>query len=601
MTAKELRKKYLDFFIKKGHKLLPNVPLIPENDPTALFVSAGMHPLVPYLLGEPHPLGKKLVSNQRCLRTVDIEKVGNTTHHTFFEMLGNWSLGDPASPDGIGQGGYWKKEAIEWSWEFLTKKLNLDPKRISVSVFAGDKDSPRDEESAKIWRSLGIFSERIYFFPKENNWWGPVGETGPCGPDTEMFYDVTGKPHGPGCRPEDGCGRFFEIWNDVFMEYNKTADGKYEPLKQKNVDTGMGVERTVAVLNGLDDNYQTELFSQIIRIIEGTSGKKYEGENRKPMRIMADHTKAAAFIIADGVLPGKVEQGYVLRRLIRRAIDQAKIIGYTNFFRPLLSQTIKIYEDTYPEIAQKEKIIYEVFEKEESSYSQAIKRARKILLKLEDTIKVEDYAKAQIVKKISGEEAFKLYSTHGLSPQQLRNQGYEFDQAEFDKAFKKHQEISRKGAEKKFAGGLANHSKEVTQLHTATHLLHQALRDVLGKHIRQVGSNITPERLRFDFTHPNKLSELEIKRIERLVNEKIKADLPVKMEIMPLAEAKKRGALAFFGERYQDKVKVYSIGNYSKEVCGGPHVSSTGGIGSVKIIKEQTVSAGRRRIYAQLR
>jgi len=578
MTASQLRQKYLDFFVKKKrHKIIPNVSLIPENDPTALFISAGMHSLVPYLLGEQHPLGKRLCSVQKCLRTDDIDSVGDTYHHTFFEMLGNWSLGD-----------YWKKEAIEWSFEFLTKELKLDKERIYISCFGGDKDASRDSQSAKIWQEVGIPAEKIYFYGKKENWWGPAGKTGPCGPDTEMFYDATGKPCGSSCHPNDNCGRFFEIWNDVFMEYNKTAEGKHEPLKQKNVDTGMGVERTVAVLNGLDDNYQTELFSQIIRIIEGTSGKKYEGENRKPMRIMADHTKAAAFIIADGVLPGKVEQGYVLRRLIRRAIDQAKIVGYTNFFRPLLSQTIKIYEDIYPEIAQKEKIIYEVFEKEESGYSQAIKRARKILLRLEGKL------------KISGEEAFNFYTTHGLSPQQLKDQGYEFDQAEFDKAFKKHQEISRAGAEKKFAGGLADHSEEVTALHTATHLLHAALRKVLGEHVRQSGSNITSERLRFDFTHPQRMTSEEIEKVEDLVNQKIKENLPVKMEVMSLDEAKKKGALAVFVDKYGEQVKVYSISDFSREICGGPHVNFTGSLGRFKIIKEEAAAAGVRRIYATL-
>jgi alanyl-tRNA synthetase len=575
MKAVDLKKKYLDFFVKKNHQILPNVSLVPENDPTALFINSGMHPLIPYLLGESHPLGKRLVSNQRCLRTQDIEKIGNTSHLTFFEMLGNWSLGD-----------YWKKEAIEWSWEFLTKELNLDPKRISVTCFAGDKDLPKDEESAKIWQSLGLPSSRIYFLGKEDNWWS-VGENGPCGSDTEMFYDTGKKACGPKCRPGDNCGKYFEIWNDVFMEFNRLPNGNLEKLKQRNIDTGMGVERTAAMLQGKDDVYQTELFSGLINQIEEISKKKYEKENQKVMRIMADHSKAATFLIADGVIPSNKEQGYVLRRLIRRAINKAKTIGYDNYFRPLLAEVIKIYDDIYPELSQKKEIIYKTFEDEESKYSQTINRARKIFLKISG--------------KISAKEAFNLYATYGLSPQQLKDKGYQFNQQEFDKIFKKHQEISRANIKKKFAGGLADHSKEVTKLHTITHLLHQALRQILGEGVHQVGSNITPERLRFDFTYPEKLTPQQIREVEDLVNQQIQKDLAVKMETMSLDEAKKKGALAFFADKYGEKVKVYSIGNFSQEVCGGPHVDSLGEIGSVKIIKEEAVGAGRRRIYAGIK
>ena len=589
MTAKELKKKYIDFFVKKGHKKLPNVSLIPENDPTALFISAGMHPLVPYLLGETHPLGKRLVSNQKCLRTVDIDKVGNSTHHTFFEMLGNWSLGD-----------YWKKEAIEWSWEFLTKKLNLDPKRISVSVFAGGKDTPRDEESAKIWRSLGISSERIYFFPKENNWWGPVGETGPCGPDTEMFYDVTGKPHGLGCQPEDGCGRFFEIWNDVFMEYDKTSQGKFNLLKQKNVDTGMGVERTVVVLQGKDDNYQTELFTTLINQIEKISDKKYRGENKKSMRIIADHLRAATFAIADGVTPSNIEQGYVLRRLIRRAIvhehslerDPPMLVDFLEAeykLKPVVNSIVAFYQNEYPHLKKMSANIDQEISEEWKRFGVGLRRGYPALVEM----------KKKSGKVINGKDAFHLFETYGI-PLEVTEQMKPVDRRGFEEAFKRHREISRAGMEKKFAGGLADHSEEVTKLHTTTHLLHQALRDVLGTHVRQVGSNITPERLRFDFTHPEKLTEVEIKQIESIINKKIKANLSVKMEMMTLAEARKKGALAFFGERYGQKIKVYSIDDYSQEICGGPHVSSTGKIGGVKIVKEQAIGAGRRRIYAKL-
>jgi len=618
MTAKELKKRYLDFFVKKGHKIIPNVSLVPENDPTTLFISAGMHPLVPYLLGEPHPLGKRLVSLQRCLRTSDIDEVGNVTHNSFFEMLGNWSLGD-----------YWKKEAIEWSFEFLTKELKIPAEKLYVTCFVGDQDAPKDEESASFWRSLGIPSSRIFFLSKEDNWWGPAGQTGPCGPDTEMFIDTGKKPCQKKCQPGCSCGKYFEVWNDVFMQYEKKLktqnsklktdgsnykDYEFIPLKQKNVDTGMGVERTVAVLSGLDDDYQTELFSPIIRIIEEISGKRYQ-ENQKEFRIIADHLRAATFAIADGVVPGKVEQGYVLRRLIRRTIDQETKLGFTNNFKPLLEEIINIYKDDYPELDKNKDNIYKIFGEEKTKYSQIITK----------TLRYEVKAKG---KKISGEEAFNLYATHGLSPQQLRDQGYEFPQEEFDKAFKKHQEISRAGAEKKFAGGLADHSETVTKYHTATHLLNAALRQILGPHVFQKGSNITAERLRFDFPNPRKLTEEELKNTEELVNQKIKENLPVKMEMMTLEEAKKRGAAAVFGEKYGGKVKVYSIDPstspsttspstvssglsnrsgpsgsgqpFSVEVCGGPHVDFTGKLGKFKIRKEEAVGAGVRRLYAVL-
>jgi len=589
MTAKDLKRKYLDFFVKKGHKIIPNVSLIPENDPTALFISAGMHSLVPYLLGEPHPLGKRLCSVQRCLRTDDIDSVGDTFHHTFFEMLGNWSLGDPASPDGIGQGGYWKKEAIEWSFEFLTKELGFNPSRLYISCFGGDKDAPKDEESAKIWQEVGIPKEKIYFYGKRENWWGPAGKIGPCGPDTEIFYDATGKPCSSSCHPNDNCGRFFEIWNDVFMQYNKIAEGKYEPLKQKNVDTGMGVERTAAVLSGLDDDYQTELFAPIIQKIEQVSGKSYKDkENKKPMRVIADHLRAATFLVSDGVIPSNVERGYILRRLIRRAIDQTTEIRYTDSFQLIFNEIINIYKQDYPELDKNKDLIIRLYENEREKYYKTISSSP------------SPSPSPMVQGNISGEEAFKFYSTHGLSPQQLRNQGYDFDQEEFNKAFKKHQEISRAGAEKKFAGGLADHSEEVTKLHTATHLLNAALRQILGSHVFQKGSNITAERLRFDFPNPEKLTEAEIKQIENIINKQIKADLPVKMEMMTLEKAKKMGAVAVFAERYGEKVKVYSIGDYSKEVCGGPHVDFTGKLGKFKIIKEESAGAGIRRIYAKL-
>jgi alanyl-tRNA synthetase len=587
MKALDLKKKYLSFFVKKGHQLLPNVSLIPENDPTALFINSGMHPLVPYLLGEPHPLGKKLVSNQRCLRTQDIEKIGNMMHLTFFEMLGNWSLGD-----------YWKKEAIEWSCEFLTKELNLDQKRIFVSCFAGDKDSPRDEESAKIWESVGIPYSRIYFLGKEDNWWS-AGETGPCGPDTEMFYDTGKKACGPDCRPGDNCGKYFEIWNDVFMEFNRLPNGKLEKLKQKNIDTGMGVERTTAMLQGKNDVYQTELFSGLITQIEQISGRKYEGENQKAMRIIADHLRAATFAIADGVMPSNVEAGYVVRRLIRRAIRYGQQLNIKNLFTFKLAHVIiDNYSQDYPHLRQNQDLIFNQCQMEEEKFQKTLTRG------LQEFSKIITADSIIRNNKVSGKIAFHLYETYGfpieLIEELAKEKGFVVDKEEFFQSQLEHQKKSKVSLEKKFAGGLADHSQEVTKLHTATHLLHQALRQILSEDVHQVGSNITPERLRFDFTYPEKLTPKQIKQVEDLVNEQISKDLAVKMEMMSLDEAKKQGALAFFTDKYTDQVKVYSLGNFSKEVCGGPHVGSLGEIGSVKIIKEESVGAGRRRIYAQI-
>lgn len=593
MTAQELKEKFISFFVKKGHKKLPNVSLVPENDPTALFINSGMHPLVPYLLGEPHPLGKRLVSNQRCLRTQDIDEVGNMMHLTFFEMLGNWSLGD-----------YWKKEAIEWSWEFLIKELRLEPKRISVTCFAGDKDAPKDEEAAKVWQKIGIPKERIYFLGKKDNWWA-VGETGPCGPDTEMFYDTGKKKCGPKCRPGDNCGKYFEMWNDVFMEFDRLPNGKLKKLKQQNIDTGMGVERTTAMLQGKDDVYQTELFASIIQTIEKISGKKYQGENKKSMRIIADHLRAASFAIGDGVMSSNVEAGYIVRRLVRRAIAQEYGLegkpsilvefleaGYK--LNPIINSIVNFYKAEYPHLGKKSSNIQRVISEEWKKFGIGLKKGYPALIK---TIEKSG-------KVISGKDAFHLFDTYGIQLEVTEQaaQKYEkrVDKEEFEKAFKQHQKISRAGMETKFAGGLVDQSEEVIKLHTVTHLVHQALRDVLGKHVQQVGSNITPERLRFDFTHPEKLTETQMRKVEEIINEKIKANLPVKAKTMTLAEAKKKGALAFFGEKYSDKVKVYMIGGYSQEVCGGPHVKSTKEIGRVKIIKEKAVGAGRRRIYAQL-
>lgn len=584
IKAVDLKKRYLDFFIKKEHKLLPNVSLLPENDSSALFINSGMHPLVSYFLGESHPLGKRLVSNQRCLRTQDIESIGDTSHLTFFEMLGNWSLGD-----------YWKRQVIGFSFEFLTKQLDIDINKISVSCFAGDSNAPKDEESAKIWESLGIPKSRIYFLPKKDNWWA-VGENGPCGPDTEMFYDTGKKACGVNCQPGDNCGKYLEIWNNVFMEFNRLPDGKLENLKHRNIDTGMGVERTVAILQGKDDVYQTELFVGLLDKIETLFGKKYEGENQKLIRILADHLRAATFAIADGVTPGNVEQGYVIRRLLRKAIftSQKMDKDQQNVLSKLAQQIIKDYQDQYPHLAKDKQNILTVLADEEAKFAKTLKQG---------IPKIEKFVKEN--KKVTGLDLFNFRQTYGI-PQDLFLEiagiNDPKDQSklkkEFETAFGKHQQKSRASLGKKFAGGLADHSQDVVKLHTAAHLLHQALREVLGKEVNQAGSNITPERLRFDFTYPEKLTEDQLKAVENLINQQISKDLAVKMEIMSLEDAQKAGALAFFIDKYGQKVKVYSIGNFSKEVCGGPHVDSLAKIGEIKIIKEGSSGAGKRRIYA---
>ena len=588
MTAKELKKKYFDFFEKRGHKKLPNVSLVPEDvSSSALFISAGMHPSIPYLIGEPHPLGKRLVSNQRCIRTGDIEEVGDPLRLTFFKMLGNWSLGD-----------YWKEKTISWSLEFLTKELKIPQEKISVSCFAGDKDAPKDEESAKIWQKLGIPKKRIYFFGKKENWWGPVGETGPCGPDTEMFIDTGKKSCGPKCDPSCQCGKYFEVWNDVFMMYNQTKEGKYEPLKQKNVDTGMGVERVLAVMQGKDDIFLIDEIRPIVQKIEEISGQKYEGENKKPMRVIADHLRAATFMAQDGLEPSNKEQGYVMRRLIRRAVVKMAQLGIIPLKTiPKICQIIiSIYGDEYFD-RRSSFSIENVIRKEAEAFLQKIHRVTKIL---------------QTESSINGKRLFDLYQTEGLPYEiavELLEQWGRLDdkkrlKKEFKKQFKKHQKLSRKGAQKKFAGGLADHSEEVTKLHTATHLLQAALREVLGEEVFQKGSNITAKRLRFDFSWKEKLTPEQIKKVEDLVNQIIKKNLPVEMETMSFNKAKKRGAIAVFGQKYGEEVKTYRVGSKTKpfsfEVCGGPHVDFTGKLGKFKIIRQEAVGSGIRRLYARL-
>ena len=594
ITIDELRSKYIDFFKSKGHVEISGRSLIPENDPTVLFTTAGMHPLVPYLMGEPHPAGTRLTDVQKCVRTGDIDDVGDASHLTFFEMLGNWSLGD-----------YFKKESIAYSFEFLTdeKYLGIPIDKLSFTVFEGNEDAPRDDESASIWESLGVSKDRIFFLPKEDNWWGPAGETGPCGPDTEIFID-TGKPAcGSNCRPGCNCGKYVEIWNNVFMQYHKNMDGSYSPLERKCVDTGMGVERTVAMLQGKSSVYNTEAFTSIIKSIEDISGVKY-GDNEKTdtsIRIIADHVRTACFILGDPktTLPSNIGAGYVLRRLIRRAVRHGKKLGIDgNFLSVPASAVIAQNAGFYTELKENETLILTELKAEEDKFLETLKKGEAEFEKMLPNLLKNPK------KIIPGRMAFKLYDTYGfpieLTEELASESGLTVNREEFDEAFKKHQELSRAGSEQVFKGGLADHSEQTTAYHTATHLLHKALRMVLGDHVQQKGSNITAERLRFDFSHPEPMTDAEKKEVERLVNEAIKADLPVTMEVMPLEEAKKIGAMALFGEKYEDIVKVYKIGDFSTEVCGGPHVERTGVLGNFVIKKEQSSSSGVRRIRAVL-
>jgi alanyl-tRNA synthetase len=586
MDRKELIKKYLEFFKSKGHVIIPSASLIPENDPSVLFTTAGMHPLVPFLMGQRHPLGKRIADVQKCLRTSDIDGVGNEFKHTFFEMLGNWSLGD-----------YFKKEAIEWSFEFLTKVLKIPVEKLAVTVFAGDKDAPKDEEAAKIWLSLGIAKDKIAYLPKEDNFWElPTG--GPCGPCSEMFfYTGKGKPSkesNPGTKKEEWC----EIWNDVFMQYSKTAAGNYEPSKQKNVDTGMGTERTLAIINQINDNYLTDAFLPIIKKIEKLSEKKY-GENKeetRSMRIIADHLKAATFILGDEkhITPSNVDQGYVLRRLIRRAIRHAHLIGIeTSFTKEIAKIVIDCYKSDYSELKTNEKFILENLEKEENKFKETLEKGLKEFDKL-----------VEGKKELLGKDAFLLYQSYGLPLEVIKDLGKEkkikIDDKGFEKEYEEHQQLSRAGAEKKFKGGLGEISEETTKLHTATHLLNEALRRLVDKNIHQRGSNITPERLRFDFNYNQKLTPEQLKAVENEVNKAIKKAMPVERKEMSVDEAKKHGAQAMFSSKYGEKVSVYKIGDYSFEICAGPHVKNTKELGKFKIIKEESVAAGIRRIKAVL-
>jgi alanyl-tRNA synthetase len=610
MTSQELRQKYFKFFQSRGHKLIPSASLIPENDPTVLFTTAGMHPLTPYLLGESHPEGKRLVDAQKCIRTDDIDEVGDTTHHTFFEMLGNWSLGDPAAPDGVGGAGYFKKEAIAWSWEFLTNELGLDASRIAVSVFAGDADAPFDAEAFAAWQALGITEERIARLPKKNNWWGPAGATGPCGQDTEMFYWVGEADKVPAGFNDDNA-LWVEIWNDVFMQYNKKADGTFEPLAQKNVDTGMGLERILAVVNGLADNYQTDLWLKIIKKIEELSGKKY-GETKEVtrlMRIIADHLKAAAFIIGDekGVTPSNVGAGYIVRRLLRRSIVHGRRLGIKKgeyWVFKVVEAVIDIYGEAYPELGRRQDFIKQSIEEEEGRFEKTLENGLKEFNEQCQTLLCQIDKNNDMAVVMPGEIVFKLFATYGFPVELTREIAKErkiaIDEKGFAEEFKKHQELSRTASAGMFKGGLADASEETKKLHTAAHLLLASLRKVLGEHVFQKGSNITPERLRFDFSYPAKMTAEQIAEVERLVNKAIADDFPIICQEKPIAEAKAEGAMGVFDSKYGEKVKVYKMGEVSREICGGPHAAHTGELGHFKITKEESSSSGVRRIKAVL-
>ena len=591
MTANELRSKYIEFFKSKGHSEISGQSLIPDNDPSVLFTTAGMHPLVPYLLGEKHPAGTRLTDYQKCVRTGDIDAVGDPSHLTCFEMLGNWSLGD-----------YFKKESIAFSYEFLTSPqwLGLDPRFISVTVFEGDENAPRDEEAAQYWKEVGMSEDKIAYLPASDNWWA-AGPTGPCGPDTEIFYWVGEGVPPVGSNKATDSDNWMEIWNNVFMQFNRIDEKTLVKLEKQNVDTGMGLERTNCILQGKTSVYLTEVFQPIINKIEELSNYKY-GDNEekdKSVRIIADHSRASVFILGDqkGVTPSNVGAGYVLRRLIRRAVRHGRKLGIEEAFLAKIAESVvENFKCAYSELEQNKEKIFNELTAEENKFRETLRKGEVEFQKLLPNLMKNPQ------KVIPGRVAFRLYDTFGfpieLTQELADENGFTVDVEGFKEAEKKHQELSRSQSAGTFKGGLAEQSEITTKYHTATHLLQQALVNVLGEHVAQKGSNITAERMRFDFTHPQPMTKEEIQQVEDIVNEQIKKDLPVTMEIMDLEDAKNSGARALFGEKYESKVKVYSIGDFSKEVCGGPHVEHTGLIGTFKIAKEQSSSAGVRRIRA---
>jgi alanyl-tRNA synthetase len=586
MKAQEMREIFINFFLEREHKEIPSASLLPDNDPSVLFTTAGMHPLVPYLLGERHPQGKCLVNIQKCLRTDDIDEVGDDFHHTYFEMLGNWSLGN-----------YFKQEAIMMSYEFLTSKLGIPTSKLAVTVFGGYKEIPKDIEAYERWKNIGLNDSQIFYGGMEENWWGPAGKTGPCGPDTEIFYDTGKVPCGNNCSPLCNCGRFVEIWNNVFMQYNKDSEGNFTVLNQKNVDTGMSLERILAVYNNVSNNYETDLFEPIISKIEELAGVLRTKDNIRDFRIVVDHMRAATFVIGDPkkVVPSNTEQGYIARRLIRRSIRYIRKIGVTeNILSEIVEVIISINAPAYPELYINKEFILEQVAKEYLSFITTLDRGIK---------KAEQFFNdVPAGESLSGELAFKLYDTFGFpiefTEELATEKGIIVDIDGFKTKYHEHQEESRGGADGKFKGGLADHSDQTTRLHTATHLLNAALRKILGNEVYQRGSNITSERLRFDFSFDRKLTDEELYKVSQIVNEAILKDIPVQCQEMTVDEARLSGAIGIFNQKYGEIVKVYSIEGYSKEICGGPHVLNTHELGSFKILKEESSSSGVRRIKA---
>lgn len=587
MKARELKDFFVNFFVSKNHVEIPSANLVPENDSTTLFISAGMQPLVPYFTGQPHPLGKRIVDVQKCLRTVDFDQVGDTYHHTFFEMLGNWSLGD-----------YFKKEMISFSYEFLTKELKIDHQKLAVTVFAGNKESPKDTESYQYWLDQKISPDRINFV--EDNWWGPAGAFGPCGPDSEMFFWTDKDPVPAKFNSQDN--RWLEIWNDVFLQYDKKSNGSFVPLVQKNVDTGMGVERTIAVLNGFpEDNYLSSIWQPIIKKIEEISFQKYT-DNPRPIRIIADHIRSSVFLIADGVQPSNKEAGYILRRLIRRAVHQGKILGIKSNFISTIAQAVldnqSNYAGIYPELDLNKSKILETLNSEETKFRKTLDKGLNEINKLISR-------NSQSNQGVTGQEAFDLYQSFGfpveMIQEELQKNNLTLDLIEFNRLKEDHIKQSQTLSAGKFKSGLGGDSEIITKYHTATHLLHTSLRKILGEHTHQSGSNITSERLRFDFNYDQKLTEEQLNQITNMVNEQINKKIPIVKETMPFPDAQKQGALAFFGTKYPEIVSVYTVGDFSKEVCTGPHVENSGSLGKFSIIKEESAGSGKRRIYAVLK
>ena len=583
MKAIEIRNKYLNFFKSHGHAVIPSAPLIPENDPSVLFTTAGMQPLVPYLLGEPHPAGTRLTDYQKCVRTNDIDEVGDNRHLTYFEMLGNWSLGD-----------YFKEESIQMSYDFLTKELRIPAEKLSVTCFAGDEDCARDEVTASCWKKAGIPEERIYYFGKDDNWW-IAGETGPCGPDTEMFYD-TGKPKcSPECNPSCGCGKYVEIWNNVFMEFYKDENGKYSKLKQHNVDTGLGLERMTMLLEGKETPFETELFAPIMDKL----AELQKVDNIASRRIVAEHLRSSMMIICDGGRPSNVDRGYILRRLIRRMVRHMNKLQISlDELSTLIDINVENLKEMYPALETNRDTIKTVILEEKDKFVKTLEKGEKEFAKEIETVKEQGQ------NIVPGKMVFRLYDTYGFPPEVTEElateNGMKIDKEEFEKLFKEHQEKSRAGSEQKFKGGLASTGEMETKYHTATHLLNAALKQVLGAHVHQRGSNITAERMRFDFSHPAKMTDEEKQKTEDLVNEWINQAIPVEHLEMKKEDAIKMGAEAMFIEKYGDIVSVYKIGDVSLELCGGPHVSNTSELGHFKIKKEESSSSGVRRIKAIL-